>query len=141
MRDELVGVRRSGPLVGLSAVAFAGYLLLKELRGQSLAGISDAFEAIPPARWALAALSTAVAYGALAWYDQIALLHLRRRLGWRFVGAVSFVAYALGAQYRRLGGVGRLRALPRLFVKRACRRPRSASSSPSRRSPSRSARC
>ena len=84
------------PAVGLSAVAFAGYLLLKELRGQSLAGISDAFEAIPPARWALAALSTAVAYGALAWYDQIALLHLRRRLGWRFVGAVSFVAYALG---------------------------------------------
>ena len=30
------------PAVGLSAVAFAGYLLLKELRGQSLAGISDA---------------------------------------------------------------------------------------------------
>jgi glycosyltransferase 2 family protein len=84
------------PAVGLGAVAFAGYLLIKELRGQSLATIADAFEAIPPWRWALAALSTVVAYFALAWYDQIALLHLRRRLGWRFVGVVSFVAYALG---------------------------------------------
>ena len=35
-----------------------------------------AFEAIPPRRWALAALSTVVAYAALAWYDQIALAHL-----------------------------------------------------------------
>jgi uncharacterized membrane protein YbhN (UPF0104 family) len=66
------------------------------LRGHSLREILDALEAIPPRRWALAVLSTALAYAALAWYDQIALLHLRRRLSWRFVGVVSFVAYALG---------------------------------------------
>ena len=45
--------------------------------------------------WALAVAATALAYAALAWYDQIALLHLGRRLSWRFVGLVSFTTYAL----------------------------------------------
>lgn len=83
------------PLVGLVAVAFSSWLLYKELRGLSLAEVLAAWKAISAPRWGLAILSTALAYGALAWYDQIALSHLRRRLSWRFVGAVSFVTYAL----------------------------------------------
>ena len=83
------------PIVGLGAVAFTSWLLFKELRGLSLAQVEDAVGAISPLRWALAAASTAAAYCALAWYDQIALAHLGRRLSWRFVGLVSFTTYAL----------------------------------------------
>ena len=83
------------PFVGLVAVVFSSWLLYKELRGLSLAEVLAAWKAISAPRWGLAILSTALAYGALAWYDQIALKHLRRRLSWRFVGAVSFVTYAL----------------------------------------------
>ncbi len=101
------------PLVGLGAVALAGYFLYRELRGHSAAEVRDAMAAIPPHRWVLATLSTIVAYAALAWYDQIALLHLRRRLSWRFVSVVSFVAYALGHNIGASvvsGGVVRYRA-------------------------------
>ncbi len=83
------------PLVGLATVAFSGFLLYKELRSHSPGEIVDALKAIPPLRWVCAILSTGLAYTALAWYDQIALAHLKRRLSWRFVGVVSFVTYAL----------------------------------------------
>ena len=84
------------PIIGLGAVAFTSWLLFRELRGLSLAQVEDAVGAISPLHWALAAVSTAAAYCALAWYDQIALSHLGRRLSWRFVSLVSFTAYALG---------------------------------------------
>lgn len=83
------------PLVGLATVAFSGFLLFKELRTHSPGEIVDALKAIPPLRWACAILSTGLAYAALAWYDQIALAHLKRRFSWRFVGTVSFVTYAI----------------------------------------------
>ena len=70
-------------------------LLVRELRGLSVADIGAAFAAISPLHWALALCSTGLAYAALAWYDQIALAHLGRRLSWRFVGLVSFTTYAL----------------------------------------------
>ena len=84
------------PIVGLGAVAFTSWLLFKELRGLSLAEVEDAILAISPLHWALAAAATVLAYSALAWYDQIALSHLGRPLNWRFVGLVSFTAYAIG---------------------------------------------
>jgi len=84
------------PIIGLGAVAFTSWLLFKELRGLSLIEVEDAVGAIPLSRWALAGLCTLLAYGALAWYDQIALRHLGRSLNWRFVGLVSFTAYAIG---------------------------------------------
>ena len=83
------------PVIGLGAVAFAFRLLIRELRGISLADVGAAFAAISPLHWALALVSTGLAYTALAWYDQIALAHLGRRLSWRFIGLVSFTAYAL----------------------------------------------
>ena len=83
------------PVVGPAAVVVSGFLLYRELRGHSVAEILAAFRAISAPRWALAILSTAVAYFALAWYDQIALAHLGHKLSWRFVGVVSFVTYAL----------------------------------------------
>ncbi len=83
------------PIVGLGAVAFTSWLLFRELRGLSIADVVAAITAISPLRWTLAIASTGLAYAALAWYDRIALAHLGRRLSWRFIGLVSFTAYAL----------------------------------------------
>ncbi|MDB5597799.1 MAG: hypothetical protein JWM36_4760 [Hyphomicrobiales bacterium] len=52
---------------------------------------------IPAQGYVLAGLSTLVAYAALAWYDRIALIHLKRENGisWIYIAACSFVTYAL----------------------------------------------
>ena len=83
------------PAIGIAAVAFSLWLLVRELRGLSLAEVEQALWAISPHHWALAVLSTIVAYLALAWYDRIALAHLGFRLPWAFISAVSFTTYAL----------------------------------------------
>lgn len=81
--------------VGLGAVALSGWLLFRELRHLSWAEVSAALAAIPAHRWGLALGATVLAYGALAWYDRIGLLHLGVSLSWPFISAVSFTAYAL----------------------------------------------
>ncbi len=83
------------PIIGLGAVAVSSWLLFKDLRGLSFASLRCALFSISPTRWLLAIGSTFLAYAALAWYDQIALLHLGRRLSWRYVAVASFTAYAL----------------------------------------------
>jgi glycosyltransferase 2 family protein len=84
------------PIIGLGAVAVSSWLLFKDLRGLSFANLKSALFSITPAGWLLAMGSTCLAYAALAWYDQIALLHLGRRINWRYVAVASFTAYALG---------------------------------------------
>ena len=83
------------PVIGLGAVAISSWLLFKELHGLSFASLRNAIASITPIRWLAAIASTSLAYSALAWYDQIALLHLRRKLSWRFVALASFTAYAI----------------------------------------------
>lgn len=83
------------PALGLVAVIFSGWLLYQEVRSLSASDILASLSAIPAYRWVLAGLSTLVAYGALAWYDRIALLHLNKPLGWGFISIVSFTTYAL----------------------------------------------
>ena len=84
------------PLIGLAAVVISGYFLYQELKTTSISAIGDAILAIPPHRILLAALSTLVAYAALAWYDRIALMHLGvRHISWLFVSLCSFTTYAL----------------------------------------------
>lgn len=83
------------PAIGLGALVFSGWLLFRELRGLSLEDVEFGITSISAARWALAIGATALAYAALAWYDQIALAHLGWKLGWRFVSLVSFTTYAL----------------------------------------------
>lgn len=84
------------PLIGLAAIVVSGYFLYQELKTTSLWAVWAAIEAIPPHRMVLAALSTLVAYAALAWYDRIALLHLGvRGISWFFVSVCSFTTYAL----------------------------------------------
>ena len=103
------------PVVGLLAVIFSGWLLYKEFAGLSAGAVLDSLRAIPAHRWGLAIMSTLVAYGALAWYDRIALMHLGHKLGWGFISAVSFSTYALshniGASVFS-GAVVRYRAYP-----------------------------
>lgn len=81
--------------VGLAAVVFSVWLLMRELRGTSLDEIWDSFIAIPARDWCLAVAATLGAYAALAGYDHLALLHLRRKVGWIFISICSFTTYAL----------------------------------------------
>ena len=83
------------PVVGAAAVVFSFILLYREVRGLKADDVMAAFHAIRWRNYALCALSTLVAYAALAWYDRIALLHLKRRLSWVFISVVSFTTYAL----------------------------------------------
>jgi hypothetical protein len=83
------------PTVGLAAVVLSIRLLFGELRGISLDDVWDGLAAIAIHRWVLAGMSALVAYAALAGYDHIALLHLRKRVSWLFVTLCSFTTYAL----------------------------------------------
>jgi uncharacterized membrane protein YbhN (UPF0104 family) len=83
------------PAVGLAAVGISVWLLYRELRSISLDDVIHSLYAIPTHRWVLAGLSSLVAYAALAGYDRIALLHLRRKISWLFIALCSFTTYAL----------------------------------------------
>jgi uncharacterized membrane protein YbhN (UPF0104 family) len=83
------------PAVGLAAVAFSVWLLVDELRGISLHDVGAGLSAIFPHQWFLSALAAVVAYGFLAGYDHIALLHIGKRVNWLFVCLCSFSTYAL----------------------------------------------
>jgi len=83
------------PIVGLVAVLFSAWLLVHQLRNISFDDILVSLDAIPMHRWFLAAIATAVAYKALAGYDNIALKHLEKDIPWPFVAATSFTTYAL----------------------------------------------
>lgn len=83
------------PVVGLAAVGISAWLLYKELRSISLDDVVESLSAISMHRWVLAALASLVAYAALAGYDRIALLHLRRKISWVFIALCSFTTYAL----------------------------------------------
>ncbi|MCP8940937.1 UPF0104 family protein [Alsobacter sp. SYSU M60028] len=107
------------PLVGLVAVVLSVHALYAKLKAEAAVEpgvgalleqgtvwsnigtiahvIAQKIAAIPPQGYALAGLSTLVAYAALAWYDRIALLHLgkARGISWIYVAVCSFVTYAL----------------------------------------------
>jgi len=83
------------PAVGLGAVIFSVWLLYHELRGLSLDELWDSIAAIPTLNWLLCVMATLVAYGALAGYDHLALLHLRKKIGWLYISVTSFTTYAL----------------------------------------------
>lgn len=83
------------PVVGLGAVAVSAWLLYHEWREISLEDVWSGLAAIPPYAWALSALSSIIAYAALAGYDHIALTHLGKRVSWLFVTVCSFTTYAL----------------------------------------------
>jgi uncharacterized membrane protein YbhN (UPF0104 family) len=83
------------PVIGILAVVFSGWLLYRQVRGISLYEVVDSLVAINAHHWVLAAVSTLVAYAALAGYDRIALDHLGHKIGWVFITLCSFTTYAL----------------------------------------------
>ena len=83
------------PVIGLAAVVFSFWLLYKELKGISANDVWASLGNISIGQWGLSILATFVAYGALAWYDRIALLHLGRKVSWVAVSLISFTTYAL----------------------------------------------
>ncbi|MCX5520189.1 YbhN family protein [Kaistia defluvii] len=80
---------------GIGAVAVSVYILYREFRRISFAEVADSLAAITAGNWALAICATLVAYGALAWYDRIAILHLGKKVSWLFISLCSFTTYAL----------------------------------------------
>lgn len=83
------------PVIGLAAVAFSIWLLYHELRGLSLDELWDSLLEISGRNWLLALAATLMAYAALAAYDHLALLHLKRRVSWLYITIASFTTYAL----------------------------------------------
>jgi uncharacterized membrane protein YbhN (UPF0104 family) len=107
------------PAIGLIAVVWSVQLLYEKLKLEAATDarvhqllensslwqsikiiasvIGQKLAAIPPSGYFLAFLSTLAAYAALAWYDRIALLHLRKTSGisWLFISLCSFTTYAL----------------------------------------------
>ncbi len=85
------------PALGLVAVVVSIWHLAGEFRGDAvITQVWTQLRTITPHHYALAILSTAVAYAALAWYDRIALLHLGvRGISFSFVALCSFTTYAL----------------------------------------------
>lgn len=107
------------PVIGLVAVVLSVQALYEKLYNEAAshadvaarlanAGWWDSFKiiaaviggklaAIPMQGYLLAVLSTLAAYAALAWYDRIALIHLRKTAGisWLFIAVCSFTTYAL----------------------------------------------
>lgn len=83
------------PAIGVVAVLVSFWLLFNELRGLSVEDVVRSLKSVSARRYGLAILATMVAYGALAWYDRIALLHIGRKLSWRFISLTSFTTYAL----------------------------------------------
>ncbi|MET0169152.1 MAG: YbhN family protein [Aliihoeflea sp.] len=82
-------------LIGICAVALSIWLLAKELRGTSIDEFWDSFVAISGRDWCLAVVATFGAYAALAAYDHLALMHLKRKVSWLFISLCSFTTYAL----------------------------------------------
>jgi len=82
-------------VIGLGAVAFSIWLLFHELRGLSLRELQHSLLAIRMRDWILAVAATLLAYGALAAYDHLALVHLKKHVGWLFITICSFTTYAL----------------------------------------------
>jgi uncharacterized membrane protein YbhN (UPF0104 family) len=89
------------PAIGLIAVGFSAMLLYDELRHTSLEDVGEGLASITPLHWLLAVVCAVCAYAALAGYDHIALMHLKRRVPWPFVTLCSFTTYALS---HNLGG-------------------------------------
>jgi glycosyltransferase 2 family protein len=85
------------PLMGFVAVVVSLWLLHREFKGEAVGPeVWEYLKSISPGHYALATLSTLVAYGALAWYDRIALLHLGvKHISWVFISLCSFTTYAL----------------------------------------------
>lgn len=83
------------PVVGVAAVAVSAWLLYRELRSISLEDVLESLQAIRMHHWVLAGACALLAYAALAGYDRIALLVLRRKISWLFIALCSFTTYAL----------------------------------------------
>ena len=85
------------PILGLAAVVISVWLLSREFKGEAVASqVWTQFGAIAPLSYLACCLCALIAYGALAWYDRIALDHLRiRDIPLSFVAVCSFTTYAL----------------------------------------------
>jgi phosphatidylglycerol lysyltransferase len=84
------------PLAGLAILVVALRALNGELDQMSLRDITARFAALPPLSVLAAILCTAASYALLTSYDWLGLRYLGHKLPYRFVGPLSFTAFAVG---------------------------------------------
>lgn len=83
------------PGIGTAAILVSGLLLTKELRHISWEKLWAGIGAITGQHWLLIAICTLGCYITLAFYDGLALQHLRRKLNFMFVAFCALTTYAL----------------------------------------------
>jgi uncharacterized membrane protein YbhN (UPF0104 family) len=85
------------PIIGILAVIISLWLLFREFEGGAVVPqIWEQLKTISFHQYLLAGFSTIAAYGALAWYDRIALRHLGvTHISWWFISLCSFTTYAI----------------------------------------------
>jgi phosphatidylglycerol lysyltransferase len=89
-------IRRALPaLIGLALFVVALVVLRRELEGATWREIARHIRNTPGPRLAIAALLTAANYGVLTCYDFLAFAYAGRRMPWRRIAPVSFLAYAI----------------------------------------------
>lgn len=94
MKEKLSHI--AWPVIGLLVAALCIWLLVNELSSISFDDVMASLGRISWLHWLGAFLGALVAYGALAGYDRIALIHLgKTHISWPFIAVASFVAYAL----------------------------------------------
>jgi phosphatidylglycerol lysyltransferase len=86
---------RLSPLLGLLLFVVALWVLGREIRQMSVAGLAAAVRAMPSAALWLAALFTTLNYAILTGYDQLAFVYIRRSMPKWQVTMASFVGYAI----------------------------------------------
>jgi len=113
MRPRLGSLARA--LAGIGLFGLALWILHRELRRYDPRQVLAVARSLAPARIGLALACTAASYGLLTCYDQLALRHVGRRLGFVRVALTSFVSYVTSHNLG-LSGIGGSAVRYRLYT-------------------------
>ncbi len=83
------------PAAGAALLAFAAWILHRELRAYQYRDLVHAVRGLPGPRVLAALLLTAVSYGCLIGYDALALRYVQHPLAFRRIAFASFTGYAV----------------------------------------------
>lgn len=83
------------PVLGACVLIICLWILFHKLKNIELHTIINQLQIIPYTNWLLAIGAALLSYIALATYDYLALMHIRKKVSWLFVLLCSFTSYAL----------------------------------------------
>ncbi|MEP7384143.1 MAG: phosphatidylglycerol lysyltransferase domain-containing protein, partial [Gemmatimonadota bacterium] len=94
--NRLRAAKFVGVLVGTTIVGLSLRVLVERFGVSAGRDVWRGFHSVETTRVVAAATLTVVAFALLSTYDHLALLHIRRRLGWRRASFAAFVASGIG---------------------------------------------